>query len=124
MVRLAGRSRGSLGSTGLQQAKNKKGSRTPTDADKTTASADAARAPRTSAVYAPIRLARSPVGVPLRLWLVGCHHTNSASGQASWDVAGARELMDRQPGRRPRAVSRALAAPACPSPVKHLTLRP
>ena len=42
--------------------------------------------------------------------------SGAAPGQASWDVAGARNLMDRQPGRRSRAVSRALAVPACPSP--------
>ncbi len=42
--------------------------------------------------------------------------SGSAPGQASWDVAGAPDLMDRQPGRRSCAVSRALSAPACPSP--------
>jgi hypothetical protein len=42
----------------------------------------------------------------------------SAPGQASWDVAGAYDPMDRQPGRRSYALSRALSAPACPSPGK------
>ena len=41
---------------------------------------------------------------------------DSAPGQASWDVAGAYDLMDRQPGRRSYAFPRALSAPACPSP--------
>ena len=40
----------------------------------------------------------------------------SASGHASCDLAGAHDLMDRQPGRRPYALPRALSAPACPSP--------
>jgi hypothetical protein len=47
--------------------------------------------------------------------------SGSASGHASGDLAGAHDLMDRQPGRRPHASPRVLPAPeqirTCPRPV-------
>jgi hypothetical protein len=67
--------------------------------------------------------ARSPLGVPPRLSSGGALPPNSAPGQASWDLAGAFDLIDRQPGedrtplhgrypRQPVPVQRAPPAPA------------
>src|ERR1051326_6572079 len=82
----------------------------------TSASADAARALRTGAVSHP------PAGPPGwsaflsgSCWAVAPPHLSSRPGFLG--RGGSARLYDRQPGRRPHAVPRALAAPACPSPV-------
>jgi hypothetical protein len=60
--------------------------------------------------------ARPPVGVPQRRLPEGRWSQRLSPGQASWDVAGTCDPKPAPTGeRKPRAVSRALPAPACPS---------
>jgi hypothetical protein len=63
---------------------------------------------------------RSPVGVPPRLLPGGSRPFRSAPGQASCDVARAHDPKTPAPTeeRRPALLTRALPAPACPSPGK------
>ena len=71
------------------------------------APAGAGRATRVPACADPPLRARSPVGVPPRLFLETSKRLRPASGQASWDAAAIPTLTARW----------ALPTPACPSPV-------